>query len=237
MIRFNLFCRSSVFLLVFFTLGGCNEEKETPAPIPEDTVKKTSKQLSNAIELKADEISAKQLAQDSNETELVQLLTTNKQKIQQLHITLKVAEKMQNSAVISSSKTEIEQRQIETETEIAKYYRIVRIPFVHINNYKLLPESQEYLEGLQEQLCNPDYKIIIYGYGGYIGSEAATKKISHLRAKAVSKWLKAHTACKTLTRGLGIDIRAREIQDVQLPKDKHDSVLEESRYVRIYIHR
>jgi len=236
MISFNLLCRSSIFLLVLFSLSACNEVKETSSA-PENSLKKASKQLSDAIELKADETSAQQLAQDSDETELVQLLMINQQKIQKLRITIKVAEKMQNSAVVNSSKAEIHQRQIEMETKIAKYYRIVRIPFVHINNYRLLPKAQDRLESQQEQLCNPDYKTIIYGYGGYIGSEAATKNISHLRAKAISKWLKAHTACKTLTRGLGIDIRAREIQDVQLPKDKHDSILEESRYVRIYIHR
>ncbi len=224
-----------LFVVALLSLGACTTEvKETPAPVPE---KDPSQQVSDAIELKADETSATQLSKDSDENDLVQLIEDNQESIRQLRITLKVAEKTNNPTVAEETKADIRQRQLETETKIAKYYKIIRIPFIHINNYKLLPKALERLEARKEQLCNPDYKTIIYGYGGYIGSEKATKTISHLRAKAVSNWLKKNSTCKTLTRGLGIDIRAREIQDVELPKEKHDALLEESRYVRIYIHR
>lgn len=233
MIRIPSFNRPLVSLLLILALGACSEVKEkAPEPVEKDA----GQQLSEAIKLKADESSAKQLANDSEENELVQLIKDNADKIQQLNITLKVAQKTNNHDVVSTTEAEIQQVKINTETEIAKYYKIVRVPFIHINNRKLLPESQAVLEAKQAELCNPAYKTIVYGYGGYIGSEAATKTISLLRAQAVAKWLKANTSCETLTRGLGIDIRAREIQDIQLPETEQNTILEESRHVRIYTH-
>jgi len=204
----------------------------------EADIKQAVKDMIHVIELQADTATAKQLAQDTNEPELAAILGNHSRKLARLAVTLKVAQTKHNANIIAETKAQVSHLQLAMEESISLVYHRIKVPFVKINNWHLLPESDGLLKKQTHAFCHPDHATLVYGYGGYLGSEAATKRVSGLRAKTVAHWIKKNTPCQqTITRGLGIDIRAEEIRNIGMPSPEKEKVLQESRYVRLYVHR
>ncbi len=129
--------------------------------------------------------------------------------------------------------------QVQKTRAILDNYHEYTVDFHHLNRWKLLPESIQRLSAIDwDRHCPTTRKVIVYGYGDPIGGYQPTLMISEGRAYSVVQWLEANTRCKRtdmVARGLGVDVKAEEIDRSNLPQDQKLEIYKKSRYARILV--
>jgi outer membrane protein OmpA-like peptidoglycan-associated protein len=133
----------------------------------------------------------------------------------------------------------LRQLQLEKTRAILEAYHEFDVEFVHLNNTQLLPAARQSLQEVPwERHCAGQRRILVYGYGDPIGGQEATERVSQGRAASVAAWLARQSACarqRILARGLGVDVKAEEIQNAPIPEAEKLRLYEKSRYARILV--
>lgn len=189
---------------------------------------------------------AEALADDTDLSELARFLQEMRTEQGQLSETIAKLESeskidARQAEQLKRTHGELRSLQVKKTRAILDNYYEYTIDFVHLNRWKLLPESIERLASIDwNRHCPNARKIIIYGYGDPIGGYAPTLLISEGRAYSVVQWLEANTRCKRedmTARGLGVDVKAEEIDEARLPRNEKMEIYEKSRYARILVPR
>jgi outer membrane protein OmpA-like peptidoglycan-associated protein len=133
----------------------------------------------------------------------------------------------------------LRQLQLEKTRAIQDAYHEYHVEFVHLNNTQLLPAARQSLQDTPwDRHCPNQRKILVYGYGDPTGGQEATERVSQGRSATVAAWLDRHAACareQIVVRGLGVDVKAEEIQNAPIPEAEKLRLYEKSRYVRILV--
>jgi len=224
------FIRSVILSLSLLLLGGCAGLLN----------KLSYQQLEDKT--RGYEGTASSLLADTDNPELARFLEQSRQEEARLARTVEELQQRQKITPQQADKLkEIHQSlrrlQLEKTRAILNAYHEVTVEFVHLNNTTLLPEAKAVLRAVAwGQYCSPGRKIIVYGYGDPIGGQEPTLRISEGRARAVAYWLDQNTDCHSaqiLARGLGVDVKAEEIREADIPEAEKLKLYEKSRYVRI----
>ena len=125
---------------------------------------------------------------------------------------------------------------------IEKKYKIYRIDFEELNRVDIPKDKIYILEDIKDEfndLCNPNRRIIIYGFSCYKGPENKIDEISYRRAKNVRDWFIKNLECLNKPnisyKGLGIFFTYDEIKDFSRPLQDH--FLAKSRHAKIFLAR
>ncbi len=189
---------------------------------------------------------AERLSDDTEDDQLASYLQQIKEEEQNLGATLARLSEQQRidstqAEALKTTHKELRSLRVKKKRAILDAYNEHIIDFVELNHWKLLPEAIEQLATIDwNRHCNGARKLVIYGYGDPIGGEEPTRKISDGRAHSVAQWILANTACTDddlVVRGLGIDVKAEEIQAANLPVDEKQRLYRRSRYARVLIPR
>lgn len=187
---------------------------------------------------------AAQLLQDSDRPPLTHALRQLVEEEERLSRTLeKLTESDQinpeQAQQLRTTHQQLRSLRIRKSEAILEHYDEKIIDFFELNRWRLLPEAVAQLATVEwSHHCTAAKRLVIYGYGDPIGGVAPTQQISDGRAHSVAQWIIANSRCREkdmIIRGLGIDIRAEQIQTANLTLQEQERIFRQSRYVRILI--
>jgi outer membrane protein OmpA-like peptidoglycan-associated protein len=187
---------------------------------------------------------AERLTDDTEDDQLANYLRQIREEEETLGATIaRLAEQQRIDAgqakALEDTHKELRSLRIKKKRAILDAYNEHIIDFVELNRWKLLPAAIRQLSAIDWQAhCGSGRKLVVYGYGDPIGGAETTRKISDGRAHSVAQWIQANTACgedELVVRGLGIDVKAEEIQEANLPAAEKQRLYQRSRYARILI--